>query len=74
MKDVALPFLAFLLVLSATLQTQTKLVEKVTQKDNQIVIPYEKYVLPNGLTWVVHEDHSDQLTLSPLGSSSPPSC
>ncbi|MBL7872703.1 MAG: insulinase family protein [Cyclobacteriaceae bacterium] len=38
---------------------QTKLVEKVTQKGNEIIIPYEKYVLPNGLTVVVHEDHSD---------------
>jgi zinc protease len=25
------------------------------------VIPYEKYVLPNGLTVVLHEDHSDPL-------------
>lgn len=38
---------------------QAKLVEKVTKKGNEIVIPYEKYVLPNGLTVVVHEDHSD---------------
>ncbi len=39
--------------------SQPKLVEKVTKKGNEIVIPYEKYVLPNGLTVVVHEDHSD---------------
>ena len=38
---------------------QTKLVEKVTKKGNEIVIPYEKYELPNGLTFVIHEDHSD---------------
>src|ERR1044072_6461434 len=38
---------------------QAKLVEKVTRKGNEIVIPYEKYVLPNGLTLIVHEDHSD---------------
>ncbi len=38
---------------------QAKLVEKVTKKGDEIVIPYEKYVLPNGLTLVVHEDHSD---------------
>lgn len=38
---------------------QAKLVEKVTKKGSEIVIPYEKYVLPNGLTVVVHEDHSD---------------
>jgi zinc protease len=38
---------------------QAKLVEKVTKTGNEIVIPYEKYVLPNGLTLIVHEDHSD---------------
>ncbi len=38
---------------------QTKLVEKVTKQGNEIVIPYEKYVLPNGLTLIIHEDHSD---------------
>jgi zinc protease len=40
---------------------QTKLIEKVTKKGDEIVIPYEKYVLPNGLTVVLHEDHSDPL-------------
>ncbi len=39
--------------------SQAKLVEKVTRTGNELVIPYEKYVLPNGLTVVVHEDHSD---------------
>jgi zinc protease len=39
--------------------SQAKLVEKVTRQGNELVIPYEKYVLPNGLTLVVHEDHSD---------------
>jgi len=43
----------------AVVNAQTKLVEKVTKTDNQIVIPYEKYVLPNGLTLIIHEDHSD---------------
>ncbi len=38
---------------------QAKLVEKVVKKGNEIVIPYEKYILPNGLTVVVNEDHSD---------------
>src|SRR5882724_10343750 len=38
---------------------QAKLVEKISKKGNEIVIPYEKYVLPNGLTLVIHEDHSD---------------
>ncbi|MBC6991856.1 M16 family metallopeptidase [Hymenobacter sp. BT491] len=38
-----------------------RLVEKVTRKGSELVIPYEKYVLPNGLTVVVTEDHSDPL-------------
>lgn len=42
-----------------SLSAQTKLVEKITRKGTELVIPYEKYVLPNGLTLVVHEDHSD---------------
>jgi zinc protease len=52
-----------LLVFSAGMlnaQAKTKLVEKVTTNGaGKLVIPYEKYVLPNGLTLVVHEDHSD---------------
>src|SRR6185503_16567263 len=40
---------------------QARLVEKVTKKGDEIVIPYEKYVLPNGLTVIVHEDHSDPI-------------
>jgi len=38
-----------------------KLVEKVTRKGSELVIPYEKYMLPNGLTVIVAEDHSDPL-------------
>ena len=41
--------------------SQPKQVEKVTRKGSELVIPYEKYVLPNGLTVVVHEDHSDPI-------------
>jgi zinc protease len=41
--------------------TGARLVEKVTQKSGELVIPYEKYVLPNGLTVIVAEDHSDPL-------------
>jgi len=49
---------AFLLAW-ATGFSQAKLVEKVTKKGSEIVIPYEKYVLPNGLSLIIHEDHSD---------------
>ena len=51
--------LAFMLVAATTVFGQARLVEKVTKKGSELVIPYEKYVLPNGLTLVVHEDHSD---------------
>ncbi|WP_066829376.1 M16 family metallopeptidase [Rufibacter ruber] len=44
---------------AAKAQQGTRLVEKVTRKGGELVIPYEKYVLPNGLTVIVHEDHSD---------------
>ncbi len=40
---------------------QTKLIEKVEPEEGQIIIPYEKYVLDNGLTLIIHEDHSDPL-------------
>jgi zinc protease len=40
---------------------QPKLVEKVVRKGTELVIPYEKYVLPNGLTVILAEDHSDPL-------------
>ena len=40
---------------------QPLLVEKVAKKGEEIVIPYEKYVMPNGLTVILHEDHSDPL-------------
>lgn len=40
-------------------RSSTTLVERVGTADGRIVIPYSKYVLPNGLTLIVHEDHSD---------------
>jgi zinc protease len=40
---------------------QVKLLEKVPKSGNELVIPYEKYLLPNGLTLIVHEDHSDPI-------------
>src|SRR5689334_10240636 len=53
--------LLLLFICPALLMAQAKLVEKVTKKGNEIVIPYEKYVLPNGLTIIIHEDHSDPI-------------
>ena len=41
--------------------SQARLVEKVEKKGSELVIPYEKYIFPNGLTLVVHEDNSDPI-------------
>ena len=43
------------------LMAQAKQVEKVTAKKGELTIPYTKYVLPNGLTLIVAEDHSDPI-------------
>ena len=53
--------IALLLCSCIVLQAQTKLIEKVSRKADEIIIPYEKYQLPNGLTLVIHEDHSDPM-------------
>lgn len=59
MKYYLLLLVALTAGYSSSVFSQTKLVEKVTRKGTEVVIPYEKYELPNGLTLVVHEDHSD---------------
>ncbi len=41
---------------------QLTLVEKVEKKSAaEIVIPFERYTMPNGLTVILHEDHSDPI-------------
>ncbi len=40
---------------------QAQLIEKIEPQPGKIVIPYEKYKLPNGLTVLLHEDHSDPI-------------
>jgi len=52
---------AFCMALCHTSPGQAKLVEEVAKKGDELVIPYEKFVLSNGLTLVVHEDHSDPI-------------
>jgi zinc protease len=59
MKQKVWVLAAALFIISYSAFSQTKLVEKVTKTGSEIVIPYEKYLLPNGLTLIVHEDHSD---------------
>jgi zinc protease len=56
-KKLPIALLALLIAFQAT--AQTKLIEKVVRKGDEVVIPYEKYQLANGLTVIVHEDHSD---------------
>ena len=38
-----------------------ELIETVERGDSDVVIPYKKYQLPNGLTVILHEDNSDPL-------------
>ncbi|HEX5756099.1 MAG TPA: insulinase family protein, partial [Arenimonas sp.] len=60
---------AFLLGACATTQADQDrslpqgitLVEKVARSGDELVIPYEKYKLSNGLTVILHQDHSDPL-------------
>ena len=59
MKHKLLLLSGLSLLITSIASGQAKLVEKVTRQGNEIVISYEKYVLPNGLTLIVHEDHSD---------------
>src|SRR6185369_686556 len=50
-------------------QAQSTLIEKVIPNVSQTeppsgtppIIPYEKWKLPNGLTLIIHEDHSDPI-------------
>ena len=53
--------LLFQLPVIAQKLSKTKMVQKITRKGDELVIPYEKYMLPNGLTVIVHEDHSDPI-------------
>lgn len=43
----------------STYIAQPTLIEKVEAKPGKLTIPYERWKLPNGLTILLHEDHSD---------------
>ncbi len=60
MKKTNLFLASFVLIWSNSF-SQSKLIEKVEKKGSEIIIPYEKYLLPNGLTVILHEDHSDPI-------------
>lgn len=42
-------------------QSQVLFVEEVKKKGDEMVIPYKRYKLPNGLNIIIHEDHSDPI-------------
>src|SRR6218665_3356278 len=50
-------FITSLLALALAAPAQVK----TPAKSADITIPYEKFQLPNGLTVLVHEDHSDPI-------------
>ena len=56
-----IPIMGTAILLAQASLGQARLVEKVTRKGDELVIPYEKYVLGNGLTVIVHEDNSDPI-------------
>lgn len=58
-KMKTLGLLLGLSAMASTVHAQTRLVETVVKKGDEISIPYKKFILSNGLTLVVHEDHSD---------------
>ena len=41
--------------------TAPKFIEKISKKQGELIIPYEKWQLSNGMTIVIHEDHSDPI-------------
>ncbi len=64
MKKVSL--LSSLIILLSLLScrmlfAQATLVERVEPSSNSLNIPYEKWKLPNGLTLIINEDHSDPI-------------
>ncbi len=69
MKKIYLTLFAVALAACGATKTPTqqalpkgiKLIEVVDKQDGDIVIPYSKYELENGLTVIIHEDHSDPL-------------
>ncbi len=43
-----------------------KLIETVVAQPGKLVIPYKKYKLANGLTVIIHEDHSDPVVYTDI--------
>lgn len=60
-KNVCNLVALFIIGAAGTIQAQAVFVDKVVARPDGMVIPYEKYKLPNGLTIIIHEDHSDPI-------------
>jgi len=65
-KTLTLGLLALTLSASAqtnvaTISSGIRLIESTGKKGDELVIPYQKYELDNGLTLIIHEDHSDPI-------------
>lgn len=56
-KSIILGLLSVFVI--STYVAQPTLIEKVEAKPGKLSIPYERWKLPNGLTILLHEDHSD---------------
>lgn len=61
MKNFVCLIASITMLFGCTLNAQYKLIEKVELSDDKFVIPYSKYEMDNGLTVVIHEDHSDPI-------------
>jgi len=61
MKKIFFASLSILTSFSMAQNTSPKLLEKVAKKGNELIIPYEKYVLDNGMILIISEDHSDPI-------------
>lgn len=57
LKIIIVSLLSFIYISVSLAQPQ--LIEKVEAKPDKVVITYERWKLPNGLTILLHEDHSD---------------
>lgn len=61
MKRILLAIASMAVCYAPAALAKSQLVETVTKKGDKLVIPYQKYVMDNGLTLIVHEDHSDPI-------------
>ena len=63
-KIIALAGLALIgfgSIVSAQKVKGIRLVEEIKKTGDELVIPYKKYVMENGLTVIIHEDKSDPI-------------